>query len=43
MPQNTYVFPKLGVNRPIHLQEPPLPTGLQKELDQICGWEEDEL
>jgi acetolactate synthase-1/2/3 large subunit len=43
LPQNTYVFPKLGVNRPIHLQEPPLPTELQKELDQICGWEEDEL
>lgn len=38
LPQSTYVFPKLGLNKPIHEQEPALPKGLLQELDRICGF-----
>lgn len=36
LPQNTHVFPKLGLNRPIHEQEPPLARELVDELIKIC-------
>lgn len=35
LPENTYVFPKLGVNKPIHIQEPLLNGDLAKEIDTI--------
>lgn len=33
LPQNTHVFPKLGLNKPIHEQEPPLPPEVQKRVE----------
>lgn len=36
LPQTTHVFPKLGLNKPIHQQEPPLAESLVEELVQIC-------
>ncbi|MCF2617859.1 thiamine pyrophosphate-binding protein [Oscillibacter valericigenes] len=36
LPQTTHVFPKLGLNKPIHQQEPPLAEDLMEELVQIC-------
>lgn len=35
LPQTTRLIPKLGLNKPIHDQEPPLPKGLQNEIDAI--------
>lgn len=35
LPESTHVYPKLGLNTPIHRQEPPLPDALLKELTQI--------
>ena len=35
LPESTHVYPKLGLNTPIHRQEPPLPDALLKELAQI--------
>ncbi|WP_312103031.1 thiamine pyrophosphate-binding protein [Pygmaiobacter massiliensis] len=37
LPQNTYVFPKLGMNKPIHDQEPALERQLFHELEQLCN------
>lgn len=36
LPQTTHVFPKLGLNKPIHEQEPPLAQSLLDELTRIC-------
>lgn len=33
LPQNTRVFPKLGLNKPIHEQEPPLPPEVEKKIE----------
>lgn len=41
LPPNTHVVPKLGINRPIHLQEPPLSEELLRKLEKICSWEEE--
>lgn len=38
LPQTTHVFPKLGLNKPIHEQEPPLTRQLLKELEMICNY-----
>ena len=35
--------PKLGMNRPIHLQEPPLSEELLEKLEKICRGEEETL
>lgn len=35
LPESTYVFPKLGVNKPIHMQEPPLNEKLVAEVEKI--------
>lgn len=43
LPRNTHVVPKLGMNRPIHLQEPPLSEELLEELERICRGEEASL
>jgi acetolactate synthase-1/2/3 large subunit len=37
LPQTTHVFPKLGLNQPIHVQEPPLPETIKNELEQLLG------
>ena len=36
LPQCTHVFPKLGLNKPIHEQEPPLPQELTDALVSLC-------
>ena len=36
LPENTHVYPKLGMKKPIHLQEPPLPEALVEELEHIA-------
>lgn len=36
LPEATYVYPKLGMRKPIHLQEPPLPEALVEELEHIA-------
>ena len=43
LPSNTHVTPKLGMNRPIHLQEPPLSEELLEKLEKICRGEEETL
>jgi len=35
LPNDTHVFPKLGVNKPIHMQEPPLSEELMAEIERI--------
>ena len=35
LPESTYVFPKLSVNEPIHMQEPPLDEKLVAEVENI--------
>ena len=35
LPQTTHVFPKLGMNKPIHEQEPPVPPEIFVHLDQL--------
>lgn len=35
LPQSTHVFPKLGVNKPIYEQEPPLPEETMREIQKI--------
>lgn len=35
LPETTYVFPKLAINKPIQDQEPPIDRKLYKELDQL--------
>lgn len=35
LPDDTYVFPKLGINKPIHMQEPELPATLTQEIDHL--------
>ena len=35
LPESTYAYPKLGMNRPIHEQEPLLPEGLKAEIERI--------
>jgi acetolactate synthase-1/2/3 large subunit len=41
LPQTTHVFPKLGMNSPLHEQEPPLSEEQAHEMKRIClGYEE---
>lgn len=35
LPQATHVIPKLGLNQPIHIQEPALPKEIISQLDKI--------
>ncbi len=35
LPQTTHVFPKLGMNKPIHEQEPPVPAEIFERLDEM--------
>lgn len=35
LPQSTYVFPKLGLNKPIHEQEPAIPSEIMEEVEAI--------
>lgn len=35
LPQTTHVYPKLGLNKPIHQQEPPLPETVMRELYEL--------
>lgn len=37
LPQTTHVFPKLGMNKPIHDQEPPLERKVFDELERLCN------
>lgn len=36
LPESTHVYPKLGLNKPIHVQEPMLPGGLLKQLEDLA-------
>ncbi len=35
LPNTTYVFPKLAVNKPIQDQEPPIDRELYRQLDEL--------
>lgn len=36
LPRATHVYPKLGLNKPIHEQEPPIAVELLEELAELC-------
>ena len=38
LPQTTRLVPKLGLNKPIHEQEPPLSEKLQNEISTILKY-----
>ena len=35
LPETTYVFPKLAINKPIQDQEPPIDRELYRQLDLL--------
>ena len=37
LPQTTHVFPKLGMNQPIHIQEPPLSEEIKNNVELLLG------
>lgn len=37
LPDTTHVFPKLGLNKPIDQQEPPLPAEISERVSKILG------
>jgi len=39
LPQTTHVFPKLGLSRPIHEQEPPLPEEITNRIHALLSME----
>lgn len=40
LPDTTRVFPKLGMNKPIHMQEPPMDKDLVAEIERIfCSYD----
>lgn len=36
LPEDTHIYPKLGLNKPIHMQEPMLPAELLEKLESIA-------
>lgn len=38
LPSDTKVFPKLGINKPIHMQEPPLDEKQVEEIEEIFSY-----
>ena len=35
LPQSTYIYPKLGINKPIHMQEPPLDDEVLSAIENV--------